>query len=518
MTDAPPSLRYQFANYRKRLGWLVTDLWRSQWRQIIRLVAMDATASAFFLAWLVGLLFYGQALESGDAYLIPLLNVEVSPADSAVIPWVGLLSLAGMIGGALLYRSELRAAQITINYHRHCLSRLHRILAFPQFRRWPQIFPDEPRSLITQMGSMGLHLTAMSARRLLRMVLPAVILPCALVVLVQVNVTLTLLLIPLCIGYLIPLYVVNRHAARVHLRFATLHPENTSRLMRMFRATMDQTDAAEQHVAKFDEYLQSTAYNEASQVFHARRMVEDRMSFVNTQLAVIAFFMLFVYATFTIDNDTDISWTSVLAYLVALRFAISAANQVTSSLAAISRFMPEFEKYAHFVESAQALATEVEHHGDTALPDSLSLRDPISDHLHPVQPGQLCWVLCVTGNGGPESLALAQALQDISGIDLTGAYLSSSHIDILASPQWSKDLAQQERYQFVLDSAPSRFLLEPDTIPVSDIDLLLLFDGRSVVELIDQQNIARERQRINQWWISQKQRSAAVADDATLMA
>ena len=218
--------------------------------------------------------------------------------------------------------------------------------------------------MLLRLSGMGVQLTAMAARRLLRGVLPVAVLLVAASALVWLNAYLTFILAPLGLIYLVPLYLVNRHAARIHLKFSRTNPAMNARLHTLFRDTIDQGDEPDRHRLRLDRALASPAFEEASTTFHQRRMVEDTMKVVNTSFAVVAILALFVYGAWAHGRGENLSWTAIFAYLLALRFAIGAASQVTGTLASVSRFMPEFERYAHFIETAVELGSR-----DYSAPD-----------------------------------------------------------------------------------------------------------------------------------------------------
>ena len=130
MSNSTPSearpISVQFREYVNRMGWLIGDLISQFRNRIITLIVVDGLASLLILIWLAGLLAYGRALETEAPISFRSFEINVGTDIQSILLYVGVLSIAGLAGGLLLYRSEWITANLTIDYHRKCPQKIAR--------------------------------------------------------------------------------------------------------------------------------------------------------------------------------------------------------------------------------------------------------------------------------------------------------------------------------------------------------------------------------------------------------
>jgi hypothetical protein len=116
-------------------------------------------------------------------------------------------------------------------------------------------------------------------------------------------------------------------------------------------------------------------YGRMMGAFYARMIADKRVQFLNTSFFVVCLFALFIFFGMA-TKLYDRSWSAMLTYLFALRYAISSLRQVSSIFIKFSKFLPEFRAYTELIDAAERLRRRRERamaRGD-ALPDSLVLR------------------------------------------------------------------------------------------------------------------------------------------------
>jgi hypothetical protein len=104
-------------------------------------------------------------------------------------------------------------------------------------------------------------------------------------------------------------------------------------------------------------------------------LAAKQVHFLNTVFAMLCLLALMTY--FAIANQLyGRDWSDLLAYIIALRFTVSALRSVSTVFVLFSRFLPEYSSYAMAVEGADRIAKRREHIGQSSisLPCALTLK------------------------------------------------------------------------------------------------------------------------------------------------
>ena len=224
-------LGQQLPHYLTNVVWLFQDAYAQFPARIRTVLLLDGIGLVAAAVWIGGLLLYARALETASMPAWAVDYLSVTPGIGEVSLVVLILTVFGSISGLCLYRAQWRAAYICIDYQKSSIERTMDLVADPTYFGWQQIFPQSAQAVILRFTGVSAQLASLALRRMLRGLLPAAIFLVALAALIWAGPWLTLLLLPLAVLYLVPLYLANRSAARVYVRGLQLIPQTRGQLV-----------------------------------------------------------------------------------------------------------------------------------------------------------------------------------------------------------------------------------------------------------------------------------------------
>ncbi|MEX0885523.1 MAG: hypothetical protein WD009_03695 [Phycisphaeraceae bacterium] len=455
--------------YLRRLTWIAADLTRHFPLRIVAVTAFYAFGVGSGAAAIGSILLFAQHLADHGPVLPGPWAIEGS---SAIAIMVGLVGVLGIGAAVCIYVGEWAIGCMAVAYQRECERRLFRIVGDPGARGWAGVLPGPAIDQLQHLRSFGCKVMALSARRLMRVVLPAIVLPVAAAAVLITDWRLALLLLPLAVAYLGPLYLINRGAARAQRRFTAEAAPLRQALRRATRDAVEGGASRGETLAAADAVLDDPRYFRNGLLFFRRKLLPQQTLLLNTTFFVLAIMVVLLYGAVQ-TGAAGWSWSRLLAFLVALRVAVGSMKQVTAIFVLLSRFFPEYRRYIEFVTAADRLRRRRQRAADDTPPPldtALVLRCPRPELAGSVKrltldrPGPL-WVLLPWSPELADLEAVAARLQRamrgpgdlLAASQIPGRVDDVDDVDPDQHRDWFEQLGVLDELRPLLDDPPASY-------------------------------------------------------------
>ena len=341
MSEKPVPITQQGKNYATLFWRLMQSYYRQETGSFWLVQVLMGASVLLGLVWLLGIIAgvnhlndAGYLQQYGVPVLADLFNLSVPL-------WLSLLSLAGIASALLMYASFEVGVRSAIRYQKYLIARsLQTVNADTEFR-WVHAFPGSPRSQLNRIIKLGVQLTGLVARRISRVFIPFLTFIVAFVALIRLDGQLLFYILPLALAYVVVLYFINRHAARIQVQLVEMMPPVQSKLTQLIDLTLSQ--GKKKQPQDFDSDIEDTQYHQFSNLRYQRRLAEVHVSWLNTLFLVLASAVLVLVFKY-VKAEASIDWLNLILFLVALRYAASGLQQLSAATVGFSRFLPETEK------------------------------------------------------------------------------------------------------------------------------------------------------------------------------
>ncbi|MEX1142239.1 MAG: hypothetical protein WD993_10905 [Thermoleophilaceae bacterium] len=333
--------------------WLLADVARELPLRSLAMAGLSVGAA--MLQWasaLVLLLYVNARISSGGDLALPVVG-EVDPAiggsDSALVAWGAIALSLVLLAAVSGYGAHALGFDIACRYARRAGGK---ILAAVESR--PGLLGTvDGGAQIDPARSLGLSLQreTMYVLRALVLIMRSVYAGAqiavagALVVLIEPLLTLALLSIGSL--FLIPLYGVNRRAARASIAY-----EDANRDAARFTASLAKGVANGESAASsgeaIGEFEQSVVVDRRLGALGGIVLAGYRSRYIVTVFSGIAG-VTTVFAFALSGTDDVAGWTTALVYLAGLLMASAGLNAVSVTVTGASRFLPQVRRYAELV-------------------------------------------------------------------------------------------------------------------------------------------------------------------------
>jgi len=332
-------IKQQGKNYFSVLRWLLSDYHRKEKAAFWLVQVLMAISVGLGLIWLLGVIAGINHLND-RSYLTSInLNWLTYFFDLPVWQWMMMLSLSGMISAAAMFASFHAGVKSVIRYQINLVNRLLDRINDAEHSDWLTVVEDQPKEKVHRIIKLSVQLTGLVVRRLSRMLIPIVTFMVAFVALIQLDAALLSHLIPLAGLYIVALYFINRHAARVQVSLANMSVPTNRNLGVIINDMLQRNRQYDQHI---EQEVVATDYPEFSLLRYKRRLAEVHVVWLNTLFLVLGTAIIF----FSFDhyqNNGKIDWMQLILFLVALRYAGSGLQEIAAATVSFSRFLPETE-------------------------------------------------------------------------------------------------------------------------------------------------------------------------------
>lgn len=385
------AVRQAGANFWDTYSWLLRDLVHAYPKRCLLLVAVGMIGAVLQWAWVVALLAYVNARttgEGGNSSLPIVGELDLSfliDSDAALAGWGGIVLALVLLAGAAKYGSQSMAFDTASRYARRAGSQvLEAVEGDPMVLRAAASAGDEADTDPVQTLRYALLRDTTFVLRSLFVVLRSSSVASRLVVsgaiVVAIEPLLTVVLIALGAAFVLPIYRVNRNAARASTAY-----EGSSRRASLYVTWLAgqalRSDRGQADVALLaGSFADSAAVGERDGSLREIILSRERSEYLVGLFAGVA--AVAIVFSFTLAGTDDLAgWSTALVYVAALLAATSALNGISATITAASRFLPQVRRYTQLVKTGRSSALLAEGSvGDDSskvtVPGQLTLSSP----------------------------------------------------------------------------------------------------------------------------------------------
>lgn len=349
----PDTTANRLVRYGRIVRWLLRDsLWRFRGR--VALTLATGLAGTFIQIGAIGVaLLYASALSSGGAVTIGAWTFEPHTSIPLLIMAGGLVLVLFLISAALLYWSGVESIRLRRRYQDFCAER-----AFERPLRGPMVWPAMHETDLTDLSLMMRIIRGDAAQigRVLQLMVGAVV---PLITAIAAVVTLfalawlpTAIILALAIVSGFFLYLANVMASRAS-RGMERHQLDAGRSARRAISELRDGDLAPRdHLPEITNWLKGGSLVRFLNARDQRMRAIERSKLVSNVFQSVALCVVLVAMGYFILREGS-GWERLVVYLVALRYALGSQRAVTTSIASVNRFYPQFQRYHDFLRATE---------------------------------------------------------------------------------------------------------------------------------------------------------------------
>ncbi len=332
-------IKRQGQNYLAVLRWVFRSYYQSEKGSFWLIQLLMGMSVALSLLWLLGVIA-GLNHLNDSTYLAQFDLQWLSDFFSQPLwLWLGLLSLAGLIGAGATFLSFYIGVQSVIRFQVILLNKLLKTINLDAEYKWLHVVADDPRKKVHRIIKMSVQLTGLVIRRLVRMLVPLLTFCLAFVALIKLDAPLLLNLIPLALLYVVALYFINRYAARTQVKLiGVADPVNR----KMSGIINDMMFRKQRYDESIKQRISDAKYTLFSRLRYQRRLAEIHVVWVNSLFLIFGSALIIVAFGLNPENG-QVDWMHLILFLVALRYAGNGLQEMASATVSFSRFLPDTE-------------------------------------------------------------------------------------------------------------------------------------------------------------------------------
>jgi ABC-type multidrug transport system fused ATPase/permease subunit len=343
------STRSQISNYASVIGWIIQDTLRQFWPRILAIFLLDIVGTISAAGAFGSVIAYVRQLTDGQP-IVTFNSITLDLEQPQILAsFAGLAAVFGLLSAASQYFAVIYIAQTVVDYRQACVTHLVELAKDIHRSGWPKVVAGQPLRLIHESFSLLLPISYV-LRRLLMVFAPFFTFIFALGCLLWVSATLTLLLAPICLVYLVFIYRQTQRIVILETSSQAINRKVRETALQTFRTAVSQDLPHSLQGNTQDGLLLSEDYKELSNIFKTRFTVIGQVRFANNALFISCTVSLFVFFAIATPNG-DRNWSDLLVYLFALRFTFSGLQQISTSLTQILRIFPVCSLYVNFVRT-----------------------------------------------------------------------------------------------------------------------------------------------------------------------
>ncbi len=332
------SIRQQGANYWQVLKWLLSSYYQSEKLTFWMIQLLMGLSVVTGLAWVLGIVAGLNYLNGSDAFFSYDFKIISLFFSQPLWFWVVTLSGCGLLSAYIKYISFKVGVNSVIRYQKGLLEDGLAVLINNELS-WALVLQDSPKMHMNRVLKIGVQMAGLVVRRLARMLVPSVTFILAVFALYRLNLTLLLLMVPLVFLYLIVLYFINRKAARNQIKLAGLTKSVQPKFGTLIDRALTETGLSK---ADLSNQINESDYEAFSSFRYKRRLAEIHVVWLNSFFLVLGSALIIFFEGLGADQN-GVDWGQLILFIIALRYAGTALQEIASSTVAFSRFLPETE-------------------------------------------------------------------------------------------------------------------------------------------------------------------------------
>lgn len=346
------------------------------------------------------LIAYAQYQVSGTTVSYKGYSVAVPAGLEGLLLFAGLAFCFGLLSAMCLYGSQKGIFSLAAKYHKDAMVRavnaVNLIMCRPD--KETKVTYLTPQHDHRHVATVYTNYLAISFKLIMDVVQPTLIFLVSLALLVYLYLTATLLLLPLALIYFLFVYSISKKSTLIQGDYMT----EFSRLNKTFSGTYDLlmgSDNPNYNESVIGRIVDESNVDEVLRLFYERMLVAQRSSYVSQIFITVSMVWLFVIFGWEIEGNKE-SWTSILVFLIALRYSGQSLRKAVTIAVTMSRFYPTVRVYAEFVHSTEALGPGVASDEDdrrfAVTHDSENFLSGSEDYAD-LLPGRPLYFLLLTG-------------------------------------------------------------------------------------------------------------------------
>ena len=328
--------------------WMMMDIRRSAKGLYGRIVAFSVLSVCARLGAIGSFMVYVNAQLKAQP--IVLAGVEL-PSDTGLwtlLIWGSAAFLLASATGLSTYLADVTSFRMSREAMRRVVDRAMVIIAAGQNR--PLAMGDQfGLTKATRKALTGDALMYMRAMLVLGGVaIPLTTFVVAAAVLMKLNLQLTLILVPVLMIYVIPFYALNRAVATASRSYEECRQHRAGVLTRLLDFASQTQYPGVTRPVWTELYQADPSVRGSMDAFRGIILARRRVAFLQDGFfGVILLVILVAFGSFLLSED--FAWIPVLAYFVALRFAVTGMGGTAAVVTAVNRFAPQLNRLNEFL-------------------------------------------------------------------------------------------------------------------------------------------------------------------------
>ena len=342
--------------YTTFIRWFLHDsIWRFKFESFI--ILTSGILGVFFQVQVFGLImFYAKHFSSGKIIEHWGYTFDFRSSEWLLI----LVSISVFISLTLaalcIYISRVKTLNLARKYGDFCSKRVLNLISSSPLFFQPSKNLYGPSKYLLKLSTTDSRFSNRVLRSMLYLIVPFLTLFVAMIILIYLEPLLTIIVIGLLCIYIISQYRISRKGATHSLSFELKSPQAVSEIRSIIDSFKYQPNYYPDYI-KINQLFLNGAVKEQMDAYEGRiKVVEySRMLSMVNMAFTIAVIMAVMGSYIILEG---VGWGRLLAYIIALRFAMTNIQKCFSLITSINRFYPQVRRYFNFIQSFGSTETK----------------------------------------------------------------------------------------------------------------------------------------------------------------
>lgn len=397
----------QIRRYVRAVLWVIHDGLHDEKKRIATILALNAIGVATAAASLGTALLYANRAAHNKPMVLPGHDLPTDAVSSIAIVSAFAVA-AGLLSATSLFAAQVLVQRLARAYQKRSMRRLLKIACRPDVETLLEAASAATSRAFSlpDLVILSSRFSAYALRALVEATLPLSYTILCIAFMFWIDPVTSAVLAGLAVFYLIPLSAIYRGVARRHRIFREAAPGLMSGLRQSLTALQGTSGPLLDERLWDPALLDHPELERVQDALYGRLLGRSKVAFLNGGFLVLCLLVIFLVLVWSGEVEA-ISWTPILAYLIALRMAWQGLQKGTLVLTEVNRFFPEFELLAAMLDTADSTPRPVPTEAGRPLKQPVCVSVGASDHIS-VRPGSI--TLALTG-GDRGTAALRHSAQ-----------------------------------------------------------------------------------------------------------
>ncbi|MDG5467683.1 hypothetical protein P9J64_05025 [Deltaproteobacteria bacterium IMCC39524] len=355
------------------------------------------TVAASF-AVLIG---YARYQISGKEFAFRGYSVPVPDGLEGLLFYGGAALVLGVLSAYCVFWSQKGVYTLSAAFHKEAMVRAVSVVDFATRRTdlSSRIKFLAPQHDHRHVATVYTNYLAVSLKLLMEAIQPILIFLVSLALLIKLYFLATLSIVPVALIYMALVYLISKKSTVIQGAYVTGFSSLNRELTKTYELLMGNGNP-NYDKATIGKIIDASNVDSVLSLFYERMLVAQRSNYVSQIFITISMVWLFLLFGSTIESNPE-SWTSILVFLIALRYSGASLRKVVTIAVGVSRFYPTVRVYHEFVCETERQSVMDSLHEEK--PKLLSVNDKSSLFIDGSMPqlelvvGQPAYLLHLTG-------------------------------------------------------------------------------------------------------------------------